>query len=63
MKYNIINNSLSFLIILICIGLAIGLISTDMMPKIAGNRRTFFTFFLFAYSIFRGFRVYKNIKG
>ncbi len=62
MKFNIIQNSLSFIIILICIGLALSLALTDMMPRIYGAKRTFFIFFLFAYTVFRGYRVYKNIK-
>ena len=60
MNFSIINNILSFFIILACLTLVYSLAFTDFMEsKIVGPKRIFFIIFLLAYA---GFRVYRVIK-
>lgn len=42
--------------------MAIGIITTDMLPNLFGTKRIIFVVMLFAYSAYRGFRVYAYFK-
>ena len=42
--------------------MAIGIITTDMLPNLFGTKRIVFVVMLFAYSAYRGFRVYAYFK-
>ena len=60
MNFSIINQILSFFIVLACLTLVYSLAFTDFMSnKIVGPKRIFFIIFLLAYA---GFRVYRVLK-
>ncbi len=42
--------------------MAIGIITTDMLPNMYGTKRIVFVVMLFSYSAYRGFRVYTYFK-
>ena len=52
----------AFMIVLVLAG-AIAFATTDLMSdKLYGNKRTGFIIMLFAYAIYRGFRIYQTLK-
>ncbi|MBL7920874.1 MAG: hypothetical protein JNJ40_11205 [Bacteroidia bacterium] len=52
----------AFMIVLVLAG-AIAFATTDLMnDRLYGNKRTGFIIMLFAYAVYRGFRIYQTLK-
>ena len=60
---NTLSTWLGVVMIILVISGAIAFATTDVMiDKLYGGKRTGFIIMLFAYAVYRGFRLYQNIK-
>jgi hypothetical protein len=46
----------------VVLAMAVGILTTEMLPNLFGTKRILFVVLLFAYSAYRGFRVYAYFK-
>jgi hypothetical protein len=59
-----ISSIFGMIMIIVVLFLAFGVAFTDMLDdRLYGNKRTFFIVLLFAYAVYRGFRLYQVSRG